>query len=591
VKFPIVTYEDQQFGLLLIEPNWDTPIEVAHRCDTLIGEGRTSIEERYPERAALGLSLKMHLTATDTDADDWRKGLAALGNLPVAIPFWPDARPVADWANRIYDPQKVINFDRATGSYAIYDTSSLPGSPAYPLYAPLMLCRWKERPPAQPETTTVCEIDLDLSEARPWAWRIGLNSYGSSWVELPDWADPLSDASDHGVELIELNPVVAPALDRTSSAARWKQDAKFTFTDSLAIRQALTFFVAKKGATLSWYPVPAWFQPGTPTDDTPANYTARFASDTLTLSYINPTTAEGRIGFIQEVGGGAQSKAAKKYLFRFSYAQDPSTPECYTDWDAPLTVGAEVYNPFQISCDGIIRSLKPQDEKADIKMAYLAGTLAADWIPGRLFGVVILQIWECDPATPSARKLIFTGFITAVSPEGNTLTVTATLFGTLLDRRLPSWVYGPCCNTYVFSPLCTLVEATYRSSGTAARADLSSDGLTLAVHGVTGWGGPTYAANWFASGILRTGSGRQMQIVTIIASSYAGGILTLTLNRPLWADLLAVGGQSVQLVPGCDGQASTCTGKFGNYANFRGMPFIPQFLAVHEVGAPATSKK
>ena len=154
MKFPVITAEGQTFGLLLIQPNWDSPIEVAHRCDTLIGEGRTSIEERRPESAATSLSIKFHLTAADDEADDWRKGLAALGNNPVAIPLWPDARPVADWDNRIYDPQKVINFDPDTGDYAIYAASSLPGSPAYPLYAPLMLCRWTERPKASAQDET-----------------------------------------------------------------------------------------------------------------------------------------------------------------------------------------------------------------------------------------------------------------------------------------------------------------------------------------------------------------------------------------------------------------------------------------------------
>jgi uncharacterized phage protein (TIGR02218 family) len=254
-------------------------------------------------------------------------------------------------------------------------------------------------------------------------------------------------------------------------------------------------------------------------------------------------------------------------------------------------VSSETYNPAQISCDQSTRSLKPQDEKAQVKMAYIAGTLAADWIPGRLFGVVTLSIWQCDPATPSGRTLIFTGFVTSVAPEGNLLTVTATLFGTLLDRRLPSWVYGPTCNTYVFSSDCGLAEATYRSAGTAARADLSADGRTLTIHSVTGWGSPA-AANFFAGGILRTGSGRQAQVVTIVSSTIvSGGQLNVVLNRPLWADMITVGSQAVQLVPGCDGQASTCATKFSNYANFRGMPFIPEFLAVHDVAAPPTSKK
>jgi uncharacterized phage protein (TIGR02218 family) len=454
-----------------------------------------------------------------------------------------------------------------------------------------MLCRWKERPPASAETTTICEIDVDLFEDRPWTWRIGINSYGSSWVETPDWTDPLGDKSEHGVELIQVNPVVAAALDRTSSAARWQEDATFRFTDTLAIRQALTFFNAQKGATLSWYPVPAWFQPGTPTTDTPANYTARFASDTLTLTYASPVVAEAKIGFIQEVAGYTQSKTAKAFLYQFLYSQDQANTECYTSWDAPLTVGAETYAPGQISHQEIQRSLKPQDEKAEVKLAYIAGSMAADWIQGRLFGTVKLSIWECDPSNPAGRTLLFTGYVTTVAPEGNTLTLTATLFGTLLDRRLPSWVYGPTCNTFLCSPLCGLAEASYRSSATAARADLSSDGRTLTVHSVTGFGSPA-AANFFAGGILRVGSGRQTQVVTIVSSTaVSGGQCNVVLNRPLWADMLTVGSQAVQLVPGCDGQASTCTSKYSNFANFRGMPFIPEFLAVVTPGQPPTSKK
>jgi uncharacterized phage protein (TIGR02218 family) len=452
-----------------------------------------------------------------------------------------------------------------------------------------MLCRWKQRPAASAETSNVCEIDLDLFEDRPWDWRIGINSYGSSWVETPDWTDPLGDTSDHGVELIQLNPVVPAALDHTSSAARWQEDAKFSFTDNLAIRQALTFFVSKQGATLSWYPVPAWFQPGTPTTDTPANYTARFASDTLTFKYTSSLQAEATIGFLQEVAGYTQSKAAKVNLFQFTYLPDPSNPECYTSWDAALSANSLTYNPAQISCDGLQRSLKPQDEKAEVKIAYAAGTLAADWIPGRLFGLVKLEIWECDPASPNSRTLVFTGYVTSVAPEGNTLTVTATLFGPLLDRRLPSGVYSPRCNTYLSSSLCKLTESTYRSSGTASAGDLSTDCRTIAVHSLSGWGSPT-TANWFAGGILRIGSARNSQIVTIVSSSYAGGLLSVVMARPLWADKIS-GSQAVQLVPGCDGQASTCTNKFSNYVNFRGMPFIPDFLSVVDVGAPRTAKK
>jgi uncharacterized phage protein (TIGR02218 family) len=591
MKFPIVTSGGQTFGLLLIEPNWAKSIAIGHRFDTLIGEGRTSIEERRSERAGLYLpSLKYHLTAIDSDADDWRKGLAALGNLPVAVPLWIDALPTADWSTRVYEPQKVINFDRDSGAYAIYDAGSLPGSPAYPLYAPLVLCRWKSRPPGDAESSNRIELDLDLAEARVWAWRVGIHAYGSSWTAAPYWSSPLKDISEHGVELLDINPQVAPALDRTNSIARWRQEGAFTFVDRLEIREALSWFVAKAGARDAWSPLPAWIQPGTATTDTPDTYTARFASDTLTLAYTGNAIADANIGFIQEVAGSA-AVAGEAWLFRFSYAHDTGNPELLTTWDAPLTATEGTYQPAQISHKEIVRSLKPQDEKAEIQLAHAAGSLMADWLLGRIFGLVEVTIWKCDPANPTGTRGTpqFEGFVKSVTPEGNSLTVIATLFGPLMERRVPGWVFGPRCNTYVFSGFCGLDEATYRSAATCSASDLSSDGQTLTVHGVTGWGSPA-AVNWFANGILRTGSGRNTQIVTIVDSTLAvSGVITLTLKRPIWADKISPG-QAVQLVPGCDGQASTCKVKFNNYANFRGMPFIPDYLATRDVASPTPKK-
>ena len=592
MKFTNVTSGGQTFGLLLLEPNWSSKLQVALRYDTLIGEGRTSQEDRRPERGGPYLpSMRWHLTAIDTDADDWRKGLAALGNNQLAVPLWIDALPVADWSTRIFDPQKVINFDRDSGAYAIYDAGSLPGSPAYPLYAPLVLCRWKDRPPADAESTNRAEIDLDLAESRVWGWRVGVNTYGSSWTAEPNWTSPVKDVSELGLELLEINPQVAAALDRANATARWRQEAGFSFLDRLEIRQALSWFVAKAGARDSWTPLPAWFQPGTATTATPANYTARFASDTLTLTFTGNAIADATVGFLQEVAG-SQSLAAEAWLYRLSYAQDTGNPELYTSWDAPLSAAEGTYQPSQISHREILRSLKPQDEKAEIQLAHAAGSLMADWLLGRLFGLVALTIWKCDPANPTGTRGTpqFEGYVKTVTPEGNTLNVVATLFGPLLERRVPGWVYGALCNTYVFSPsYCKLAEATYRSAGTCSAGNLSADGQTLAVQGVTGWGAPA-AANWFANGILRTGSGRNTQIATIVESSVSsGGVVTVKLSRPIWADKIT-GGQAVQLVPGCDGQVSTCKTKFNNYANFRGMPFIPDFLATREVNTPSPKK-
>lgn len=601
--FPLVNDGGYQFRLLLIRPDFQPdnsrPITLAHKLDTDIGEGRTTIEERRPARRALLLTQTCTLLLNGNGADDWRKGMAALGPLPVGMPLWVDALAPDQWGQRIYDAQKIVGFDPETGDHAIYTGPDLPESPTFPLYAPLIVGRWKERPTAEALTDALGHVAITLAEASPWTYRVTPHAQGSSWTAWPDFAPSVNDASDYGLELIQNAAAREPGLDRVNAAARWKQDARFTFPDRLAIRQALTFFTAQLGAVRAWSPVPAWFQPGADTDATPDNYTARFASDTLTLDFLSGSVAQAQIGFIQQIDTGdrAQALAGEFYLYQLKYQHDADNPERWTNCDEPLVVAGDgTYQPRQVAHQEIRRSLKPQDDSASITLDWRAGSLADDWLRGRLFGSVLLTIWKCDPDSPEDRgSAIYTGFVTSVKPKGNTLTIEATLFGALLKAKAPGYVFGPACNTYVFSGRCGLDESAHRSAGTSARADLSGDGKTLTVHGPSGWGDHgtgTYDDNWFALGLLRTGTGRTRIIVTILASTTSGGALVLKLARPLWADLIDASGQSVQLVPGCGRQYVTdCGTKFANQVNFQGMPFMPDQLAQVDVPTPKTPKK
>ena len=599
--FPTASIGSLSFRLLLIRPDHQPSaghhLDVSHRFDTIVGEGRTTIEERMPARRALLLTQICTLVLAGTAADDWRKGLAALGALPVGMPLWIDALPPARWSERIYDPQKIVGFDPATGAFTIYSGPDLPGSPTYPLYAPLLIGRWKKRPEAPALSGVVAQVDLTLKEASPWSCRIGIHATGTTWSPRPDWTKPPKDVSDYGLELIELGGATRePALDRVNAAARWTQEGQFTFADRLAIRTALEYFQTMRG---SWdtFPVPAWFQPGAATDATPDSYTARFASDNLTLSYLSGACAQATIGFIQQIAtpSRAQNRPGEFYLYQLKYQHDTPNPELSTNCDQPLVLSEGTYQPLQVSHQDIRRSLKPQDDKATITAAYAAGSLMADWISGRLFGWVLLTIWKCDPDDPAGTRgaPIYTGFVTNVRPDGNKLTIEATLFGSLLKARAPGDVFGPQCNTYVFSPRCGLSEASLRSTGTATRAHLGADLRTLTISDATGTGGPTYAAQYFAKGILRTGSGRATQIATIVSSDMVAGALQIKTARPLWSDLIASGGQALQLVPGCDGQYSTCGTKFANTDNFRGFPFIPDYIETPAVAPMAvkTPKK
>jgi hypothetical protein len=598
--FASSTIGDLAIRVLLIRPDigngrtWT----VSHRFDTIIGEGRTTIEERYPARSALLLTQRCTVVARgDAQVRAWREGLAALGPTLVAMPLWIDALPVARWNERIYQPQQVINFTPSTGEFEIYAADDLPGSPAYSHYAPLLVGRWEKRPPASMLKRTLAEFEVKLVEASPWSCRIGINTQSGGWTALPDWKTPPRDISEYSLEQLLMENVAAreAGIDGSNAAARWLQEGEFVFGSRLLIRQHLTWFEAKRGAWESWAELPAWFDTGSPTTGTPSTYTARFASDVLSLEYANGAIAKARVGFIQEIDTGerSQARAAEAYLYRLDYEHDTGNPELLTNWDAPVSGAEGDFEPHQLKHQEIVRSLKPQNVRAELSMVFQAGSLMDDWQRGRLFGAVTLSIWKCNPDDVAAtRTMIFKGDVTNLLPDGNSLRVTAKLFGNLFDARMPGWEYGPDCGTHLFSAECGLVEADHDSSGTAAPADLSADGMTLTVHSVTGFGGPTYAAEWFAHGIVKTGTGRNTQEATIMSSALVSGNVVLELARPLWADLIADAGQSVTLLPGCGLQyEADCGTKFDNQDNFRGNPFIPDYLESVDPGQPKTPKK
>ena len=604
--FPSATVAGLACRVLLIRPEVSEArgrtIEISHRFDTSIGLGRTTIEERRARRAHPLLIQRCTLPLVGNARDDWRKGLAALGNLPVAMPLWVDALPVARWGERVYDAQQVINFHPSTGAFTVYAAADLPGdlgTLTHPLLAPLMLGRWDKRPAASAPAASYAEVEITLAEKRPWSCRVGINPHGSGWTALPDWSSaPILDESVHGLEQTQLDGVAAsePVLDATDTAARWRQEARFKLMSRLAIREALTHFADVKGAWATW-PVPAWFQPGADTTATPDEYTARFESDVLTLRYVSGAVATAQAAFLQEIDTGERSQAlpSEAFFYQLTYQHDAANPELWTNWDAPVTHSGKTYQPDQCVHKELTASLRPQDAKAELRLGRKPGSLVADWHLGRLFGWVRLEIFAADPANFGATvKQVFGGFVQSVSPDGNVFTLAANFFGTALDREAPSDVFGRRCNTYLTSTRCGLSEVAVKSEGTIAPSDLSADGLTLTLHDVTGYGGDAYAENYFApNGVLRTGTGRNKMVATITRSVMDGDDLVVTLSRPLWADKISGAGQTVTLIPSCEGQyEADCNVKFGdNRANFRGDPFMPDYLEQSSAAAGMKTKK
>ena len=90
----------------------------------------------------------------------------------------------------------------------------------------------------------------------------------------------------------------------------------------------------------------------------------------------------------------------------------------------------------------------------------------------------------------------------------------------------------------------------------------SNSGAEVAVAGLV--------AGAYAFGALRWMTGRNAGLTQAVLDNDASG-LTLA-DAPAFA---VEAGTLALLTEGCDRQAATCGGRFGNIANFRGEPFLP----------------
>ena len=112
------------------------------------------------------------------------------------------------------------------------------------------------------------------------------------------------------------------------------------------------------------------------------------------------------------------------------------------------------------------------------------------------------------------------------------------------------------CPHALYGPLCRVNENSYRVLGIVA--DMSN--TTLQISAASG-----YASNYFKGGKLQCGDSMRMII------GHSGSLVTIVDGG---SDIMV--GSSVYLWPGCDRSMATCNSKFGNVANYGGLPFLPK---------------
>jgi uncharacterized phage protein (TIGR02218 family) len=176
-------------------------------------------------------------------------------------------------------------------------------------------------------------------------------------------------------------------------------------------------------------------------------------------------------------------------------------------------------------------------------------------------------IWKVNWAEPAQRLLMKKGTIGEVTRGKSGFTAELRSLSHQLDQPFGRvFQYG--CDAVLGDARCTinLNNAQYTATGTVTEVETD---LALLVSGLE-----SFAADWFASGVVRFTSGQAEGLtVQVKSSDPAGDDTRLSLYLPVKKPVLV--GDSFTITAGCDKQFSTCREKFQNGLNFRGMPHMP----------------
>jgi uncharacterized phage protein (TIGR02218 family) len=260
------------------------------------------------------------------------------------------------------------------------------------------------------------------------------------------------------------------------------------------------------------------------------------------------------------------------YLYHFSLAAPMQLDWYFTSFAASVVSNNVFYNASSITHGTFTRGTDPQAETLEIDAAYNANHPLSLFLPTPFPRPMTITIYQVTFADTNTQTLVFSGTVRTVEDAGDQLKASCESFWSVFRRKVPWMLIKPTCNYYVFEPnTCKLLRAYFETTVTISA--LGNSNLPPSVNVTLNFPSATLEAlNYFAQGWLETGYGATAEVRTIIGSTYAAPTLTLTLNAPLQ---FAQVGQQMQLIPGCDGQASTCQTKFNNYANFLGFPFLP----------------
>lgn len=276
------------------------------------------------------------------------------------------------------------------------------------------------------------------------------------------------------------------------------------------------------------------------------------------------------------------------YLYEFikTLAGVPYTNR-YTSYEVDLAYDGYAYAAAKVSHGTIRRGMYLDRDETTIEMDAAAGTMLRGLVNGTLNVAVQVVILAGDKSGTDAVNVVtlFRGEVRGVSYKANLARAKVISGGSLFDRLLPRRRIQPGCNHVLFDGACGLAIYDWTFTGDIDIPGTPGYPYSFGLKNLARLSGPTpdYFENWFAGGWIEFGTDADLHRLPILKSSeVTGGLVTVWLSGDPYP--YPAENDAVTLYPGCDGRMETCRayngstnpeGKFDNWANFGGFPFVP----------------
>lgn len=180
------------------------------------------------------------------------------------------------------------------------------------------------------------------------------------------------------------------------------------------------------------------------------------------------------------------------------------------------------------------------------------------------------EIPPAVPFTPVGIYRLFGGMDGGVTFDRVSVTLALDSLLALLNTQMPRNLHQLGCIHTLFGPGCnvssSLPQASFAVNGTVQGG---SDQLHIQTTGLTPGGSGTFSLGQIVFKSAGAGGGRNAGLSEMIAA-WDGTTMTLRAPMPFKVNT----GDAFTAYPGCDKSQLAC-GKFGNIANFGGVPYTP----------------